>query len=553
MATADHPPVWRALVAVSAALAMMFIAVGCTDNPPTNGATEEPQPEVASPRNGGHLVVALADDTTNWNPAASAWTPSEFEVGRAIYDRLAVYSDSHELLPELAKSIDHNSDFTEWTITLRANIVFHDGSALDAAALKMNLEAQQLSPVAGPLLVPVKSIFVTGPLTARISMRTPWSTFPHLLTSQAGFVASPATLSSAEGAAHPIGTGPFVFNSANPGQSLETAKNSSYWRDGLPRLDAVSFRVIPDGKQRSDALVKGRVDLVLADDPVTITDLRTASTSGSINLLLDRDAEAPKLTFVFNTARPPFLDPVARHAVVSATDRPAMTAAGYDGVLVPAKGPISDQSVWFIDQALQPRDVEQAKKDATRYEQIYGIPLTFTLDVPLQPVFLRFAAMWQRQLREAGIEMTIRIMDEAAVRAATAIGDFEAAMLPMFGEWHPDEYYAALHRAQMTPVGAPGLNYPRFGTDGIDKALDDARKTGELATQVDAYRKVQNDLATGNAYLFLLRLPQAVAAQADVKDLTEWTTASGASGLAQERGTVSLTYAWLDRPDAAGE
>ncbi len=162
-------------------------------------------------------------------------------------------------------------------------------------------------------------------------------------------------------------------------------------------------------------------------------------------------------------------------------------------------------------------------------------------------MYLRFAALWQRQLREAGIEMTIQVMDEAAVRAAATIGDFEAAMLPMFGEWHPDSYYAALHRAQMTPVGAPGSNYPRFGTDGIDEALDDARKTGELATQVDAYRKVQNDLAAGNAYLFLLRLPQTVAAQTDVRDLTAWTTASGAPGLAQERGTVSLTLR-LARP-----
>ena len=102
----------------------------------------------------GSWSSACPNDTTNWNPATAAWTPSEFEVGRAIYDRLAVYSDSHELLPDLAKSIDHNSDFTEWTITLRSNIVFHDGTPLDAAALKTNLEAQQLSPVAGPLLVP---------------------------------------------------------------------------------------------------------------------------------------------------------------------------------------------------------------------------------------------------------------------------------------------------------------------------------------------------------------------------------------------------------------
>jgi peptide/nickel transport system substrate-binding protein len=552
MAADLRPRVWRALVVAAAAIAVLAAVVGCSSDSPSNDTSQEPQPQV-SPRNGGQLVVGLADDTANWNPASAAWTPSEFEVGRAIYDRVAVYSDSHELLPELARSIDHNSDFTEWTITLRDNIVFHDGTPLDAAALKTNIEAQQLSPVAGPLLVPVKSIFITGPLTVRISMRTPWSSFPHLLTSQAGFVASPATLSSADGAAHPVGTGPFAFKAAIPGQTVDLVKNSSYWRDGLPRLDAVSFRVIPNGDARTDALVSGRVDMVLAADPVTIKDLRDASTSSDFDLLLDRDAEAPKLTFVFNTARPPFLDPVARHAVVSATDRPAMTAAGYDGVLVPAKGPVSDQSVWFIDQAFPPRDVAQARKDAERYDEIYGIPLVFTLKVPAQPVFLRFAALWQQQLREAGIEVTIQISDEASVRAATAIGDFEAAMLPMFGEWHPDSYYAALHRAQMTPVGAPGLNYPRFGTDGIDEALDDARKTGELATQVDAYRKVQNELAAGNAYLFLLRLPQALAARTDVKDLTTWTSATGTPGLPQERGTVSLTFAWLDRPGATGE
>ena len=431
--------------------------------------------------------------------------------------------------------------------------MFHGGAPLDAATLKANLEAQQLSPVAGPLLAPVKSIFTTGPRTVRISMRSPWSTFAHTLTSQIGFIASPATLSTPEGAAQPVGTGPFVFTSAVAGQSLDAVKNSSYWRDGLPRLDDVSFRVIPDGDARTTALVEGRVDMALADDPATILDLREASTTGRINLLLDRDAEAPKLTFVFNTGRPPFLDPVARHAVVTATDRAAMTAAGYDGVLVPAKGPISDESVWFIDQAYPPRDVDEARQDVERYTEIYGLPLAFTLKVPSQPVYLRFAALWQQQLRQAGIEVTIVIQDEQLVRLATAIGDFEAALLPLFGDWHPDTYYPAWHRAQMTPVGAPGLNYPRWGTDDIDDAMTDARESGELATQVDAYRKVQNDLFVGNAYLFLLRLPQAVAAQPDVRDLTAWTSAEGSPGLSQERGTVSLTYAWLDRPEVTGE
>jgi peptide/nickel transport system substrate-binding protein len=293
--------------------------------------------------------------------------------------------------------------------------------------------------------------------------------------------------------------------------------------------------------------------MLLADDPTTISSLRDLSDRGGINMLLDPNAEAPKLTLVFNTARPPFLDIVARNAVAIATDRQAMVAAGYGGLLVPAKGPVSDQSVWFIDQTYAPRDVAQAREDVARYTQTYGVPLAFTLKVPDQPLFLRFAGLWQQQLREAGIVVTIEALPEPILRLAVALGDFEAAMLPMFGEWHPDMYYPVLHRAQLTPPGAPGLNYARFGTDDIDESLDDARATGELATQVDSYRKVQSDIAGGNAYLFLVRLPQAVGAMPDVRDLTVWTTAEGPPGLGLERGTVSLTDAWLDRPTASGE
>lgn len=553
MGRRTEPKRGRIGAALVLTIVLMTMSTACTESPPEVGNADTPPVEVEGPRNGGRLVVALADDRVSWSPAGTPWTPSQFEVGRAIYDRLAVYSDMHQLLPELAESIEPNDDFTEWTIALRKDVVFHDGTPLDAAAVKANLEAQQLSPTAGPLLVPVKSIFTTGPLTVRVSMRSPWSTFPHVFTSQAGFVASPATLATVEGAGDPVGTGPFSFRSSVIQQSVDVVKNSSYWRDGLPRLDEVSFRVMPDGEARVGALLEGRVDMVVADDPVTISALRDASETKRVDMLLDRNAEAPKLTLVFNTARPPFLDAVARNAVAIATDRAAMIAAGYNGLLVPAKGPVSDQSVWFIDQTYAPRDLSQAREDVERYAQIYGVPLTFTLKVPAEPVYLRFAGLWQQQLREAGIEVTIEILDEQVVRLAAAIGNFEAAMLPMFGEWHPDTYYPVLHRAQMTPPGSPGLNFARFGTDGIDEALDDARASGELATQVDSYRKVQNELASGNAYLFLLRLPEAVGAQPDVRDLTAWSTAAGPPGLPQEHGTVSLTYAWLDRLPPAGE
>ncbi len=548
----DRASSWTKALCALLVVGLSLAVVACTDDPSAEPAPEPAPPEETGPRNGGDLVVALADAGRDWSPAAAPWTPSQLEVGRTLYDRVAVYSDLHQLLPELAESIEPNRDFTEWTITLRDEIVFHDGTPLDAGALKTNIEAQQLSPVAGPLLTPVRSVFVTGPRTVRVSMKSPWSTFPHVFTSQVGFVASPDTVTTPEGAARPVGTGPFEFVTSTD-ESIEVTKNSTYWRDGLPRLDAVSFRVIADGEARIQALQAGRVDMVMADDPATIRTLRTVAESATVDMLLDRNAEAPKLTFVFNTARPPFLDPVARNAVAIATDRAALTAAGYDGVLVPAKGPISDQSVFFIDQTFAARDVAQAREDVEQYVETYGIPLAFTLKVPSEEVYVRFAALWQQQLREAGILMSIEILDPAMVRLAAAMGDFQAVLLDLFPDWHPDTYYPVLHQAQMTPPGSPGLNYPRFGSLTIDEALDKARETGELGTQVDSYRQVQNSLAASNAYLFVVRLPEAVGARVDVRDLTNWVTAAGPPGLPQERGTVSLTFAWLDRPEVQGE
>ncbi len=220
---------------------------------------------------------------TNWNPAAAAWTPSEFEVGRAIYDRLAVYSDSHELLPELAQA-PSSTTTTSPSGRSRCGPTSCSTTARRSTprALKMNLEAQQLSPVAGPLLVPVKSIFVTGPLTVRISMRTPWSTFPHLLTSQAGFVASPATLSSADGRGAPVGTGPFVFNARCPGPDRRGRQELVVL---ARRAAPARCRVLPRDRRLGTRVPTpwstGRVDMVLADDPVTIKDLRDASASGN--------------------------------------------------------------------------------------------------------------------------------------------------------------------------------------------------------------------------------------------------------------------------------
>ncbi len=539
-------PSRRGILALAVLVAALASLVLVTTRATSAGAQDDPLRD----HSGGRLALAVGTDPGTWSPAGPTWDASAMQVARSIYDRLAVYDENNQLLPELAESFEPNSTFTEWSVTLRPDITFTDGSPLDAEALKANLEAQRFSANASVLLRPVRSVFVTGPLTVNVTMTSPWSTFPELLTTQVGFVAAPATLATPEGGVAPIGTGPFTLANWNPGHTATLERNGTYWKPGLPLLAGVDVWFVADASARSAALTDGSVDMILTQTPEQEASLVAAGKKGTFTVLTDPQGEQPKLTFLLNTAQAPFLDPVARRAVNEATDRTAINAAGFDGVLRPARSFITDESAWFNDRAPIENDLARAREDAARFSQTWGEPLTFSLLASADPVDIRFASLWQSQLAEAGIVVTIDVQPVDVIAARAATGDFDAVVQTMFGGWHPDLAYVQLHQAEITNLGVPGPNLNRFGTRVVDTALDEARATADFAAQIDAYRVVQNEVFDSQAYLFLLRLPRTVAASIEVRGIEEWSTATGDSGLETEGGTVSLSDVWLAEPGA---
>lgn len=523
-------------------VALTALVVGCDDDP-----TAEPfAPATTVPGPSGALLVAVSTDDGGVSPIGPPWSPSTLQIARAVYDPLAAYDASNQLVPQLAASIASDAEFLVWTVTLRPDVRFHDGTPVDAEAVRRNLEAQRSSPASRALWAPVESVVAADPLTVVVTMRRPWSTFAHALTGQAGFIAAPTTLDAPDGAFRPVGSGPFAYESWVPGEAARFVRNPAYWQEDLPRVDAVEVRVVRDETDRTDGLLAGRYDLALTDDPASVSRLTEAADAERIQLAVDREGESPKFTFVLNTDTIPFVDPIARRALASATDRIALHRATFPEVLDRVKGPVSDGSPWFNDVPLPAYDVGRAREEAARYETFYGEGLAFTLAVPTDATSLRLAAAWQRQLAEAGIAVELVPTPLASVQADASAGRFEAVLLPLFGGWHPDAWYPALHRSVQTPVGVPGDNLARFGTDGIDEALDRARATDDLAAQVEDYRTVQSEVVSGGAHLTVVRIAQAVGAGDQVGDFTVWTTADGRPGLPVEGGTVSLTGLYID-------
>ena len=492
------------------------------------------------PRRGGILTMAVPPSPVSWSPAGEAWTTGQLQMARAVYDRLMVRDDTDRPTPELLESIEADEGFTEWTLRLRPDLRFHDGSPLDSVALAANLDAQRLSSSSGRILSPLVSVLAVDERTVTVLTSSPFSTFPEVLTGQAGFVAAPSVL--AFGADQPIGTGPFRYDAQAEG-AIVMSRNDSYWRPGLPLLDQVRFVTIAEASERVDAVATGAVDLAAVDEPRQVARLDSLTAQAPVEVVEDRNSERPKVAIALNTGRPPFDRISARRAVALATDRQAILDTAFDGQGQISRGVISDTSPWFSDRSGVGRDVDRARQQAAQFTEETGLPLVVEMVVPPDPTLNRVASLWRLQMEEAGIAVTIVPVDARWLEVVTRLGQFQSAITVGFDRPHPDAYLPQF-------FGVPGeqpfdsVNITRYANSLVSNALIDARATADLTRQVDAYGILQEQLSVDLPWLFLVEVREVLFASTNLRDLVEWQSASGSSALGLDDATVSLTHVW---------
>ncbi|MCZ7628743.1 MAG: ABC transporter substrate-binding protein [Microthrixaceae bacterium] len=127
------------LVALVGVLALVAGACGSgeEDTSPGEGAGSGEEPV-----RGGELVYGIeAANSGGWCLPQAELAISGIQVAKSIYDTLTAPNADGEYVPFLAESVEPNDDFTQWTITVRDGVVFHDGSKLTAEVVKNNLDA----------------------------------------------------------------------------------------------------------------------------------------------------------------------------------------------------------------------------------------------------------------------------------------------------------------------------------------------------------------------------------------------------------------------------
>ena len=313
-------------------------------------------------------------------------------------------------------------------------MVFQDGEKCDAAAIALNLNTYRDALITGKALKPITSVSVTGPLTVQVQVDQPWATFPNVFLSQAGYMVAPKTLADPHGGEHPIGTGPFMFQEWAVNDHLTVVRNPHYWRKGLPHLDEIVFKPIPDSAQRLQALEDGTID---ATDIVTPQQVAALRQDEDLHRLEYNRGE--ELFVPLNTQVAPFDNIHARLALAYATDQQKLVKQLGAGIYTPANGMFAPGQLGYTSASGYPSyDLAKAKQEVAAYTAETGQPLTFAMTATPEVAYAQQDQLLEQMWGAAGAHVTLRQIDQDDQAVEVVVGHYQAADFRLFGQPDPD-------------------------------------------------------------------------------------------------------------------
>jgi peptide/nickel transport system substrate-binding protein len=539
---------WKELAALS--LATMLL-VACSGQRPaavqeSGGASVDP----SSPTAGGRLVYGLSADANGLNPATDQFASQSYSMVGTMIEPLVTVDANGEWKPYLAESLTPNKTYDEWAVKVRQGISFHDGIVLTGDIVKANLEAQKASALNNAVLAPVDSFELTDPMTVTVKLKQPWVAFPYYLAAQIGMIVPPSSLSDPKAASlKPVGTGAFVFKEYVPDSRMVVTKNPRYWRSGLPYLDEIEFRILPDSQTRAQTLEAGGIDAMgtTRDEDVT----KYGGLKDAYAVHRASGMAVPEYMFLLNTATAPLDDVRVRRALAHAMDRDAVIKTLRGGLTEPADGPWSKDSKWYADGGAYPAyDLAKATALVKEVEAEKG-PITFEVISTPDPNTMQGVELTQDMWRKAGIDVTIKQADQADLINRAVTGNYGATVWTQFSSQDPDGEYIWMHQGYASPVGEIGLNFTRLKDDRLSKAFDVGRISPDESARKAAYATVQERLRELVPFVFIDHLNTgAVITRTKVHGIGEQLLPDGEKGLSLTGSPVPyhpFTQIWVSK------
>jgi len=522
------------LAAVVMAVAMVMTACGKSKKSSSStGTTTGSSSATALPKPGGKLIMGMEAEVDGFDTTQNRMDVTGLTYGSLVYDPLGTLGKDGKVHPYLASSIDHNADYTVWTVKLRPNIKFSNGDPLTAADVVADWQAHQKSPLTSPAILNLKTVSKVDDLTVQFTMGGPWVAFPTYLTGQIGYVFSPKMLADPKNSPrNPIGTGPFTLKEWVPNNHLIVTKNPTYWQQGLPYLDSVELRPILETQSRENSLKAGTIDAMHSSDVQTIKDLKD---NKSISQITDTNVqgEQEEHFIMLNTAKPPLDDVNLRLALAYATDRKKRIDTIDFGISPDSTGPFGNVgSPFHSDTGYPSFDLTKAKSLVSAYKAAHGgAPVNIELGTTNNGRNLQDMSLIQSMWQAAGLNVTIKQVQQSEYILNALNGAFQAYDWRQFGEPDPDADVIWWTSLTAAPVGQLALNFSRNKDVEIDKLLLKQRISPADADRKAALQAIAAQFSKDVPFVWLNETIWQIAYKPSVKGITNWTLPDGTPGV----------------------
>ena len=454
------------------------------------------------------ITVALASTFTTMDPYDAGDTLSQ-NSAKSMYEGLFGLDKDMKLKNALATGYEVSKDGLVYTVTLRKGVMFHDGTEFKADAVKANFDRVTNKDNAlrrYTLYMNIAKTEVVDDYTVRITLHTPFSAFINQLAHPAGVMICPKSLEKYPGkqiAFHPCGTGPYILKDYNPSEILHVVKNPNYWQKGLPKLDGIYFKPVPENSTRVAMLRTGEAQFIF---PVPPEQAKTLT--GSDNLEVTVSPSIIERYVAFNTKTKPFNDVRVRKALNYAVNKEALAKVAFSGYAVPATGSAPegvDYAKVYEPWPYDPKKARELLKEA-------GYPNGFT--ATLWSLYNHTTAQkviqfLQQQFAQVGVKVRVRTL-EAGERTSfvesTPQPEQSRHELYYIG-WSSStgELDYAVRPVLATSSFPPrGSNESYYSNPAVDQALFYALGTTDREKKSAIYAQMQETIWKDAPWIFLV-------------------------------------------------
>ncbi len=460
---------------------------------------------VANPGHTAEIVVAIQSDGKSLDPHTVSDAAS-IHLIENMYSTLLRYKDGTygEVEPDLAQSYEISDDGKTYTFHLRQGVKFHEsGKEVTARDVKYSIERMIEQKARASYFELLDTIQVVEDDTIVITLKEPMAPFLIYLANPMSAIVDQEVVEKNGGSLDraDAGCGPFMLAEWKKDQHLILAKNPDYFVEGLPYLDKVVFRPIPDETAQTTAIRNKEVDIIL---DVTTKQAMVLQKAGGVVV-----KSVPGTFWEYlgiNTSNAPLDDARVRQAISYAINREAINKMVKFGMATVLDGGVLPDTHWaYADLHLYAEpDIEKAKQ----LLQDAGVGAGFATTIKVGSDFeyqVQAAQIIKQQLKPLGIEVEVSALESGIFFDGLGKHDFDMTVVGWLGFIDPDEFFYNIFHS------AGKWNQQVYNNPELDALLEKGRVTIDQQERKEIYHNVQKILAHDVPMAFLYMNPRIAA------------------------------------------